>query len=455
MADPSDPKETFRVSTLENEEAQTSASAHDPALETLREILFSRYRQQIAELQSELDDLERRINDDDMFVAMIAPVLSDAIRRKIRDSRDEMIHALYPIIGQTVMRAVSEAFQDLRRKIDAQMRTQFNMQNMQRRMMANFKGVSSAEMVLRESLPFNVAEVFLIHRESGLLLWHLSRDPNASPDSDIIGGMLTAIREFVHDSFGQSQEGTLDEIQYGTRRILLESAQYAYLAVVIDGTEPTGFRAEMRDRVIEVDYAYESVLRHYDGNPEPLASVETSLESLGSTPDPNVLSPIQKKFIGGALALLLVCSLATCAVGSITWQFMRATATPVAIVAPPTETATATSTPTATVTPTATATVTSTATTTPTATPTATATPILGLMTGNVWVRENPDLDSDRLGLIIERGQPITILAVFDNWYRIRWAPQPDAEVIGWVPAEWVGTTTALPDWLVTPTANP
>ena len=76
-------------------------------------------------------------------------------------------------------------------------------------------------------------------------------------------------------------------------------------------------------------------------------------------------------------------------------------------------------------------------------------------MTGNVWVRENPDLDSDRLGLIIERGQPITILAVFDNWYRIRWAPQPDAEVIGWVPAEWVGTTTALPDWLVTPTANP
>ncbi|MCB0209558.1 MAG: SH3 domain-containing protein [Anaerolineae bacterium] len=455
MADPSDRKDAFQVSTRDNKEAYTSASAHDPALETLREILFSRYRQQIAELQNELDELERRINDDDMFVAMIAPVLSDAIRRKIRDSRDEMIQALYPIIGQTVMRAVSEAFQDLRRKIDAQMRSQLNMQHMQRRMLANFKGVSGAEMLLRDSLPFNVAEIFLIHRESGLLLWHLSRDPEASPDSDIIGGMLTAIREFVQDSFGHGREGSLDEIQYGTRRILLESAQYAYLAVVIDGTEPTGFRSEMRDRVIEVDYAYEGVLRHYDGNPEPLTPVETSLKSLGSTPDPNALSPVQKKIMGGALAVLLVCSLAMCAVGGITWQFMRATPTPVAIIVPPTETATATTTPTATASPTATATSTSTATATPTASPTATATPVLGLMTGNVWVRENPDLNSDRLGLIIELGQPVTILAVFDNWYRIRWSPQPDAEVVGWVPAEWVGTTTALPDWLVTPTANP
>lgn len=173
----------------------------EPSLETLRDILFGRYRQQIAELEAELDDLERRVTDEDVLTAMIAPVLGDAIRRKIRDARDEMVEALYPIIGQLVVRSVSVAIRDLVRTIDARMRISFSPQAIWRRLQARLSGVSGAEMVLRESLPFEVAEVFLIHRETGLLLRHVSRDPDASPDSDLISGMLTAIRDFVQDAF--------------------------------------------------------------------------------------------------------------------------------------------------------------------------------------------------------------------------------------------------------------
>lgn len=53
---------------------------------------------------------------------MVVPVLGDAIRRKIRDARTEMVEALYPIIGQMVVRAVSEAMRDLARSIDARRR---------------------------------------------------------------------------------------------------------------------------------------------------------------------------------------------------------------------------------------------------------------------------------------------------------------------------------------------
>lgn len=176
----------------------------DPALETLRDILFSDSQRRIVELEGEVTDLERRLADKDAFVAMITPVLGSAIRRSIRDAREEMIQALYPIIGQTVVRAVSEAIRDLARTLDAQMRTSFDLPAVGRRIQARVSGVSSAEMTLREALPFNVAEVFLIHRESGLLLWHLSRDPATAHDSDLISGMLTAIRDFVEESFGGS-----------------------------------------------------------------------------------------------------------------------------------------------------------------------------------------------------------------------------------------------------------
>lgn len=435
----------------------------DPAMEALRDILLRHYRQQVVELEAQLADMERRLADKDAFVAMITPVLGSAIRRSIRDARQEMIEALYPIIGQTTVRAVSEAIRDLVRVIDAQMRTSITPQAVGRRLRAQVSGISGAEMTLREALPFNVAEIFLIHRDSGLLLWHLSRDPDASPDSDLISGMLTAIRDFVKESFGRGEEGQLDEIQYGERRILIETAQYAYLAVVIDGIEPPGFRAEMRERVIEIDHAHERNLNPYLGDPTPLAPVEAPLSSLvtaGKTPE---LSPIQKRLLGGALAALFVCLLGSCLAGGWAWQVASRTPTPVPVVIQPTPTFTATATPTPTPSPTATATPTFTPTPTatftpspsPTPTPTVTLTPtpapLRGLMTGNVWLREEPTADSSRLGVILERGQPVEILAAFGNWYRIRWAPQSGVEVTGWVPAEWVGTLTPVPTNLITP----
>jgi len=435
-----------------------------PSLEALREILFGRYRQQMAELEAELDDLERRISDEDALAAIIAPVMGDAIRRKIRDARDEMIEALYPIIGQTVVRAVSEAIRDLARTIDARMRTTFNLRTIWRRLQARVSGVSGAEMALRESLPFEVAEVFLIHRETGLLLWHVSRDPDASPDSDLISGMLTAIRDFAQDAFGRGEEGQLDEIQYGERRILIEAARHAYLAVVVDGIEPPGFRAQMREQIIEVEHAHEKTLRHYEGDPTPLAPVKEPLRSLITAAEPRALSPAQKRILAGALGLMVVCLVGACLAGGWAWQTLRSTPTPLPVAVEPTSTPTSTPTFTATpspmpaaiATPSPTFTVTPLPTFTPTATatPTSTATPapVLGLMTGNVWLHGGPSAASPRLGIVLERGQPVELLALFGDWCQVRWTPQAGAEVIGWVPARWVGTTTPIPARIVTPT---
>ncbi len=249
----------------------------DPSLDTLRQILFG---QQVARLEGELDDLERRLTDRDALVAIIAPVLGDVIRRQIRDSREEMIEALYPIIGQLVMRAVSEAMRDLARSIDATVRTSFNPKVIWWRLRGWVGGVSDADMALRQSLPFQVSEIFLIHRQTGLLLRHISRDPGASPDSDLISGMLTAIRDFVQESFGRGEEGQLDEIQYGDRSILIEAAQHAYLALVVDGVEPPGFRAEMREQLIAIHHTHAALLRQYAGGRMPPGSIEAPLRVL-------------------------------------------------------------------------------------------------------------------------------------------------------------------------------
>ena len=186
----------------------------------------------------------------------------------------------YPIIGQLAIGAVSEAVQDLARKVDAQVRRSFDFRALWWGICARLGGASQAETSLRALLPFEVNGVFLIHRETGLLLWHVSREPEAAQDSDLVSGMLTAIRDFAQDAFGRGKEGQLEEIEYGDWRILLEAARHAYLAVVVSGVEPPGCRAEMRECIIEVEHCLAEVLHHYDGDPTAIAPVADILMPL-------------------------------------------------------------------------------------------------------------------------------------------------------------------------------
>jgi hypothetical protein len=444
-----------------------SASVETP-LEALRAILVGEDRARIVSLEAQLAGLQRRTDDKEAWIAAITPVLGDVIRRKVRDSREEMIEALYPIIGQLIGRAVTEAIRDLARNIDQRMRTSFSPQAVWRRLRARFGGVSEGEMLLREALPFSVRELFLIHRKTGLLLCHLSQSPDTSSDSDLVSGMLTAIRDFAQDAFGRGKEGQLDEIQYGERRILIETAQNAYLAVVVDGVESPGFRAEMRERLIEIEHGYTEALRQYDGDANRFAPAVPILRSLMvAAPPAGALSRTQRRILAVIGAGLVLCLAMACLAGTWLVRDLRraptATPTPVIVVvtATPAPTATATPAPTITVTPTPIPTATATASPTPTPTATASATPSqtatasptaqpkVVVNTARLNVRAGPGLDFAVLAAV-EAGQTFTTVGrnASGSWLQICCV---GANQVGWVSADWVvvqGDVKNLPELL-------
>jgi hypothetical protein len=451
-------------------------TSSDASADALRDILFRGHRERIDKLRAEVDELERQATDRDSLVGTLSPLLGDLIRRQVRDAREEMIDALYPIIGQVVVRAVGEAIRDLAQTIDARMRRSLSPRAWWRRLRARLGGVSAGEMALREALPFAVEDMLLIHRETGLLLCHVPSDEDAMPDSDLVSGMLTAIRDFAEDTLGQAEDGDLDTIDYGDQRVLIETSHYAYLAVVVDGIEPAGFRAAMRERVVEISHENEPLLREYSGDASALEPVAASLRSLRTSVEPTRLSAGQRWMVAGALCTLLVCAAGACLSGRWVWRAVSVTPTPTQtlVIASPTATMTWTATPTLTPTPTGTPTHTpmptptwtSTPTLTPlptrpTATPTKvpTSTPMAtyvgAVMTGSVYVRQGPGLEHELLGLVLVRGRSVDIVAVQGNWAQVRWVPQDGAQVIGWVPMTWVGTLTPVPEWLITPTVAP
>lgn len=241
-------------------------STTDDAMNELQSLLIQSERDQIQRLRAELNELEQRLADPERLTGVITPILGDALSQKVREQREELIDALYPIIGQLVVRAVTEAMRELARSIDRQIRQATRLDLFWLRMKSAFTGVSYSEMILRQSIPFCTEEIYLIHRESGILLWYANaqgRPP--ARDADMVAPMLTAIRDFAEQVLGGRERKELNELHYGSHLVLLEFGQTSYVGAVVSGEPPATYRADLRQRIWHFDRQCRDRLVYFNG----------------------------------------------------------------------------------------------------------------------------------------------------------------------------------------------
>ncbi|UCG70226.1 MAG: PKD domain-containing protein [Thermoplasmata archaeon] len=128
---------------------------------------------------------------------------------------------------------------------------------------------------------YTIEEVFLVDN-AGVLLVHISRGESKAIDAKLVSGMLTAVQEFVKDSFmGNNEqgdmkidEGALGKLEYGDFQIVIERGSYAFLSAVISGYDNKRLRKRMRDVVEEFESKYSSVLADWDGDMDKFAGTE-------------------------------------------------------------------------------------------------------------------------------------------------------------------------------------
>lgn len=221
---------------------------------------------------------EQRKLDQNAIANALAPEMGKAIKEQIRLERDAMVDALYPVIGNTISKYLAEAIQNINDKVA----NAFSLEGVARKIKAKIKGVSEAELILKESLPFSVKAIFLIHKNSGLVISEVQAPGSYRLESEMVAGMLTAIRSFVNDCIVQIDNySELNEIEYGDSKIILEVAGYCYLAVVITGEPTPKFIEKMRKTMGIIVLDYGEFIENFDGDHDniPLA-VHQLLENL-------------------------------------------------------------------------------------------------------------------------------------------------------------------------------
>lgn len=233
--------------------------------------------------------IENRVRQDQFAMSMaIAPIMGRAIKEQIVLEQDAMVDALYPVIGSTIAKYMTEAVQAINQQIE----TAFSVKGIRRKITAKLQGVSEAELILKEAMPCEVQAVFLIHKASGLVIAEVQLhegkvDPAGISDhmeSGLIAGMLTAIRSFAKDCMTQSHSSELNQIDYGSFKILLEVAGYCYLAIVVVGNPPQHFVTTVRQTLEVIVQLYSTEIELFEGDPATVpAPVPELLVKLGCT----------------------------------------------------------------------------------------------------------------------------------------------------------------------------
>jgi hypothetical protein len=92
-----------------------------------------------------------------------------------------------------------------------------------------------------------------------------------------MSGMLTAINDFVQDSF--NTEGDLGDIGYGNNKIVLQRGNNSYLAAVIYGEVDNYFKGKMINAVRSIESKNPS-MASWNGDSESIGKVKLSLKPI-------------------------------------------------------------------------------------------------------------------------------------------------------------------------------
>ncbi|MEM3342439.1 MAG: PQQ-binding-like beta-propeller repeat protein, partial [Thermoplasmata archaeon] len=136
-----------------------------------------------------------------------------------------------------------------------------------------------AEPSVKKKIECIIQEAFLIYSDGRLIL-HNSRRIRPDMDGYTIGSMLTAIQNFVQESFQDLEAEALNELRYGVVKILIERGEFVILAVVISGEEYEEMRPAMRQVIRNIEIMYRHVLESWDGDVESLKEASKYLEEL-------------------------------------------------------------------------------------------------------------------------------------------------------------------------------
>lgn len=301
---------------------EMKAASNDEALaqlDALRDIVVgSKIEQSAAHIRAEsrkmvsdvlTEAMHDREEQDGSVQRIIQPIVAKSLEKSLKNQRKDFIDYLYPLVGSLVRKSVAVFFTDFIEKTNDIIENSFTVRGLTWRVNAWRAGISFSEYVASQTFLFKVEQVFLIHRETGNLLRSVSADSFEEEDADLVSSMLSAINDFVADSFNTAnggQEQNLDSIKTDGFTLIIRQGPHAILVAAVTGNISRQASNQLQITLEEIQRIYLKNFKEYEGDSTPFETSDALLQDclLSEVKDEDKKS--SKKPIFGWIFLLLI-----------------------------------------------------------------------------------------------------------------------------------------------------
>ena len=290
-------------SSPQNESSASGSPTHpiaansvvtDTELETLRQLILGdrveKTSQEVIEktLESPLHSeavsrvlpkaLARASNEESEIARALRPVVEAAIAESVQTDEKILAEHLFPVIGPSTRKSIGAAIGELVQSLNQTLEYSVSPKSIVWRIEALRTGKTFAEVVMIRTLAFQVEQVLLIHKETGLLLQHRVNPAVEAQDADLVSAMLTAIKDFVRDSFAMEANETLDTLEMGDLDVWIEEGPQSILACVVRGTAPEELRKTLRTSQEKIQKLFGPAMEKFQGDTDALNSAQPYLD---------------------------------------------------------------------------------------------------------------------------------------------------------------------------------
>jgi len=126
-------------------------------------------------------------------------------------------------------------------------------------------------------------EIFAVNR-GGMLMAQASPEGQEGMDADIFAGMLSAVQNFVRDSFDSAgeQRAGLGRLEYGDMKILMEHGENLFLVAVFRGTEHPDMKGLLKRTARYIEKEHAEIIENWMGNMEEIMPLQKEISNLAS-----------------------------------------------------------------------------------------------------------------------------------------------------------------------------
>lgn len=289
-----------KANTLEDKKRQAQRD-----LESLRSIINSdalakqekKHKECAQKYVSDVisEALDERQQKDNSVARILAPLVEQSIESSVSHHRQKFVDYLYPLVGDLVKKFATVFLRDFIEKTNELIEKSLSFKSLTWRYKAKRAGLTYSRYVASQVYVYQVQQVLLIHKNTGILLNSSSLNPENDENSDLISAMLSAISDFVNDSFSQHKQlgagqsttdsnnsnkiYSLDEIKVDDFTLYIKQGPQAFIVGAVLGNISPEAKDKLQRTLEEIHSRYMHALQTFKGDVSVFESTSSALDA--------------------------------------------------------------------------------------------------------------------------------------------------------------------------------